>query len=149
MSLAVWIWRRGTPDVAGGVLGGGALIWTSYWAIKRGVDALVVILAPGDASGGSASATPALASGPPGPLRQPAPQSGSAPKVGVAPKAGIAWTLVKFVGRYALLGLMAYVMIAQLRLDPIGLLLGASSVVAAATIEAVRSVVVSWGPSRR
>jgi hypothetical protein len=41
-------------------------------------------------------------------------------------------------GRYALLGFLAYVMIARLRLPPLGLIAGASSVVAAATTEALR-----------
>jgi hypothetical protein len=45
---------------------------------------------------------------------------------------------LRIVGRYALLGFLAYVMIARLRLPPLGLIAGASSVVAAATIEAVR-----------
>lgn len=44
-------------------------------------------------------------------------------------------------GRYALLGLLAYVMIARLRLHPIGLLLGASSVVLATSAETVRLLV--------
>jgi hypothetical protein len=52
-----------------------------------------------------------------------------------APRARIAMQLA---GRYALLGLMAYVMIARLRLHPLGLLAGASSIVAAVTVEAVR-----------
>lgn len=46
--------------------------------------------------------------------------------------------LVKLVGRYALLGFLAYVMIARLRLPPVPLMAGASSVVAAALVEAVR-----------
>ena len=46
--------------------------------------------------------------------------------------------LAKLVLRYALLGFLAYVMIARLRLHPVGLLVGASSVAAAAFIEAVR-----------
>ena len=46
--------------------------------------------------------------------------------------------LWKLVLRYALLALLAYVMIARLRLHPLGLLAGASSVVAAASIEACR-----------
>ena len=50
-------------------------------------------------------------------------------------------TVLKLVGRYALLGLMAYVMIARLRLHPLGLLAGASSIVAAVTVEAVRLLV--------
>ena len=50
----------------------------------------------------------------------------------------MARTVVKLVLRYALLGFLAYVMIARLRLHPIGLLVGASSVVAAAFVEAGR-----------
>ena len=50
-----------------------------------------------------------------------------------------AWrALLKIAGRYALLAFLAYVMIARLRLPPVGLIAGASSVVAAASIEAVR-----------
>jgi hypothetical protein len=50
----------------------------------------------------------------------------------------LALTVAKISGRYALLALFAYVMIARLRLHPIGLLAGASSVAVAASIEAVR-----------
>jgi hypothetical protein len=46
--------------------------------------------------------------------------------------------LLKVVGRYALLGFLAYVMIARLRLPPVGLIAGASSVAAAALVEALR-----------
>ena len=46
--------------------------------------------------------------------------------------------LLKLAGRYALLAFLAYVMIARLRLHPLGLLAGASSVVAAAAVEAFR-----------
>jgi hypothetical protein len=52
-----------------------------------------------------------------------------------APRWGIVLSLA---ARYALLALMAYVMIARLRLHPLGLLAGASSIVAAVTVEAVR-----------
>jgi hypothetical protein len=41
-------------------------------------------------------------------------------------------------GRYALLAVLAYVMIARLRLPPVGLLAGASSIVAAVSLEALR-----------
>jgi hypothetical protein len=50
----------------------------------------------------------------------------------------VAWALLMVAGRYALLALLAYVMIARLRLHPLGLLAGVSSVVAAAAIEAGR-----------
>jgi hypothetical protein len=46
--------------------------------------------------------------------------------------------VLHLAGRYALLGFMAYVMIARLRLPPLWLLAGASSIVAAVTVEAVR-----------
>ena len=50
----------------------------------------------------------------------------------------MAGALLKVVLRYALLGFLAYVMIARLRLHPIGLLVGASSIAAAAFFEAAR-----------
>ena len=51
---------------------------------------------------------------------------------------GAGRALLKVAGRYALLAFLAYVMIARLRLPPLGLMAGASSVVAAAVVEAVR-----------
>jgi hypothetical protein len=49
--------------------------------------------------------------------------------------------MAKIAGRYALLAVLAYVMIARLRLHPLGLLAGVSSVVAAVSIEAIRLLV--------
>jgi hypothetical protein len=46
-----------------------------------------------------------------------------------------AFLLLKVTGRYALLGFLAYVMIARLRLPPLGLILGASSFAVAALVE--------------
>ena len=69
--------------------------------------------------------------------REEAPATGAAdaaqpgPRSPVLAAAGVA-------GRYALLALLAYVMIARLRLPPLGLLAGASSVVAAVSLEAIR-----------
>jgi hypothetical protein len=57
-----------------------------------------------------------------------------------ANRPGIGMALAKMAGRYALLGFLAYVMIARLRLHPLGLVAGASSVVAAAVLEAARVV---------
>jgi hypothetical protein len=45
--------------------------------------------------------------------------------------------LLKVTGRYALLGFLAYVMIARLRLPPLGLILGASSFAVAALVELI------------
>ena len=111
LALGALAWRRGIPDVALGVLGGGALVGTSYWAIKTSATRLTEALAR--RAGTSES----------GPHER--------PRLGLA--------LAVFVLRYALLGLLAYVMIARLRLHPVGLLLGASSMVAAAAVEAMRS----------
>ncbi len=55
-----------------------------------------------------------------------------------APAPNVGWIVMKVFTRYALLVLLAYVMIARLRLHPLGLLAGASSVVAAASVEACR-----------
>ena len=57
-----------------------------------------------------------------------------------APARAGAGTAVKLAGRYALLGLAAYVMIVRLRLHAVGVLIGASSLVAAATFEALRGL---------
>ena len=48
------------------------------------------------------------------------------------------WALVKFVTRYAILGFAAYVMMVRLRAHPVWMLAGASSLVAAVAVEAVR-----------
>ena len=47
--------------------------------------------------------------------------------------------LVKFVTRHAILAIAAYVMLARLRVHPIGLLVGASSLVMAAAAAMARS----------
>jgi hypothetical protein len=59
--------------------------------------------------------------------------TGAAPK---RPTRGRA--LVRLIGRYALLAILAYVMIARLRMHPLGLVAGASSVAVAAALEAGR-----------
>ena len=46
-----------------------------------------------------------------------------------------AFILLKVAGRYALLGFLAYVLIARLRLPPTGLIAGASSFAVAAAFE--------------
>ena len=51
--------------------------------------------------------------------------------------------LVKFFTRHAILAFTAYVMLTRLRVSPVGLLAGASSLVAAATFAAVRVIVSS------
>ncbi len=99
-----------------GIAGGGVLAIVSFYAIRGSVDAAVRALAPAPGPGAPGDADvdrdPSAAehAGAPGPRA-----------------AGIGSLIVKMSGRYALLALLAYVMIARLRLHPLGLLLGASS----------------------
>ena len=104
------------PAVALGVLGGGLLVGVSYWSLKSSVTALVDVLAGAGKSEG-------------------------APAESARRRANMRREIVKLSLRYALLGLLAYVMIARLRLHPWGLLAGASSVVAGVSLEAVRLVI--------
>jgi hypothetical protein len=115
--------RPDRPAIAGGVAGGGLLAMASLLAIRSSVDALLARIVPSAAPPGDAAP-----GGEPGPAREPAPARAGA---------GLA---VKLAGRYALLGLGAYVMIVRLRLHAVGVLIGASSLVAAASFEAVRSL---------
>lgn len=122
-AVCAWVLSGGQFAAPLGVLAGGALIGMSYWTIKGGVDALSGRL--------TASRVPPEALAQQAPLR---------------PGRLVAWTVAKFMGRYALLGIVAYVMIARLRLHPIGLLAGVSSVAAAVAIESLR-MLVSWRAS--
>jgi len=49
-----------------------------------------------------------------------------------------AFSLVKFFTRHAIIALSGYVMMVRLQLDPVGLLIGVTSVVVAASVEALR-----------
>ena len=109
MAIVALVLGRGRWQPAAGVLGGALLIAVSYRTIGSGVSGLV-----------DAIARP----------RGPGEEAARAPRIGR--------TVLLMAGRYALLALLAYVMIARLRLHPLGLLAGASSVVAAAAVEAGR-----------
>jgi hypothetical protein len=109
MAAGAFVVSGGQWSPVAGVLGGGLLIGISYRTIGSGVSGLVDLIARPRQAGES----------------DPAP-----PRVGR--------TVLLVIARYALLALLAYVMIARLRLHPLGLLAGASSVVAAAAVESVR-----------
>lgn len=109
MAAGALMIARGAPGPALGVIGGGLLIAVSYRTIASGVNRLV------DTHGRQQDAAPAGRAAP-----------------------SLAWTVATLALRYALLAVLAYVMIARLRLHPLGLLAGASSVVAAASVEALR-----------
>ena len=108
------------PDrlgIAAGVAGGGLLALASLVAIRSSVDTIMGRIVPPPAADAAADA--------------------GAPPEAPPARAG-AGLAVKLAGRYALLGLAAYVMIVRLRLHAVGVLIGASSLVAAASFEAVR-----------
>ena len=108
MTIAALWAANGSPQPAVAVLGGGLLIGTSYWSIKRGISNLLVATGARSETGRRVSR----------------------------------WRIaLQLAGRYALLGFMAYVMIARLRLPPLWLLAGASSIVAAVAVEAARFLV--------
>ena len=121
-ALVVVIAAPARTDVLLGVAGGGLLSIVSFYAIRASVDAVM------------------LTAGSTGPAA-PDPTAGDATDAGAATrKPGLAGVLVKLVGRYALLGLLAYVMISRLRLHPLGLLVGVTALAASATVEAVRGL---------
>jgi hypothetical protein len=116
MSVAALALTRGRVAAPLAVLAGGLLAFVSYRLIVSSAGTLADTLAP------------------PGDARTSPESSGSAPHRRRSPVIAAATA----AGRYALLALLAYVMIARLRLPPLGLLAGASSVVAAVSVEAVR-----------
>jgi hypothetical protein len=122
--------RPDAPAVAAGVVGGGLLAVVSLLAIRSSVDAVLARLAPAP----DAAATPHSA-----PVEATGEAAVDAPSPGAPPRAAAGIGL-KLAGRYLVLALAAYVMMARLRLHPVGLLIGASSLVAGATLEAVRSL---------
>jgi hypothetical protein len=63
-------------------------------------------------------------------------------------RSGASLVLVKFFTRHVILAFAAYVMMARLHLDPIGMLLGVSSLGVAAAVEAARTLR-SAGPGNR
>lgn len=103
---------RGRPGPALAVIGGWLLIEIAYRSIVSGIDVMIAGITG---------------------VGVPVERRARRRQVMVA--------VLKLAGRYALLGFLAYVMIARLRLHPLGLIAGASSVVVAVTIEAIRLLV--------
>jgi hypothetical protein len=102
-AAAAWVIVPGRPVVALGVIGGGALVGLSFWAISGLAAGLGLRAENGEVRAVSR----------------------------VVP-------LVKFFTRHAIIAFSGYVMIVHLHLDPIGMLIGVTSVVVAAAVEAVR-----------
>lgn len=119
--------QGGRFDAALGVVGGGVLIGVSYWAIRSSIDGVLALALP----------LPAAPSAKMGsyPISQEDSSGGPSFSRGRALGYGL-----RFVGRYAVLAGLAYVMLVWLRLHPVGLVLGVSSIVVAAAIEAVTTL---------
>jgi hypothetical protein len=113
-AAVAWTIPGGGASMAAAVAGGAILAFTSYWTIKRSVSRL--------ADAAVARSVESSTSGPS--------ENVSAPRLGTR-------GALLIVLRYALLAGMAYVMIARLRLPPVGLLCGVSVTMLAATAELV------------
>jgi hypothetical protein len=109
--------QGGRPEGALGVLAGAALMGFSFAAIKGGVTALLARAAAGRAEPGRHV-------------------SGRR----------VAWTMVTVIGRYAVVGVVAWAVLVPLRAHPLGLFAGVTAPVAAIGIEAAR---LARGASRR
>ena len=119
LAAAAAMWTRGVL-VPLGVLGGGVLIGLSYWAIKGAVEALTAQAAPREAA--APEAVP--------------PEAGQETRG--RKRAG--FHLVKIFTRHGMLALAAYVMMVRLHLDPVGLLVGVSSLGIAVAVEVLRDL---------
>jgi predicted branched-subunit amino acid permease len=122
MAVVALALGRGRPDGAAGVLAGGALTGLSYWALK-GVVGAVVGRAGKSLAGGE---------------QEPALPAGQRVLLGV-----------KFLSRYALLAVGAYVMLTCFRVHPVGLLAGATTPFAAALVQVARAARTASRGARR
>jgi hypothetical protein len=111
--------QRGRLDGALGVVAGAGLMGFSYAAIKGGVTAIVGRAA---AAGGREGAGPGVSRG------------------------RLAFLAARFIGRYLLIGIAAWLVLVPLRAHPVGLFAGVTVPIAAIGLEALR---LSRGPSRR
>ena len=115
MAVGFALWTR---NLAGplGVLGGGVLIGLSFWAIRGTIDAFIA----GQERLSRLGAEDA--------------------KAGENGKKFTGFTLVKFFTRHGIVALAAYGMMIRLRVDPIGLLVGVSSLGVAVAVEVLRDL---------
>ena len=135
LATAAAMWTGGVLAPLG-VLGGGVLIGLSYWAIKGAVDALTPQAAPPEAVPPQAAPPEAVPPEAVAPEAVP-PEAGQEKKRG-RKRAG--FHLVKIFTRHAMLALAAYVMMVRLHLDPVGLLVGVSSLGIAVAVEVLRDL---------
>jgi len=131
-AVATVVVQRGRFDVAAGVVGGGVLIGVSYWAVRSSIDGVLALVGesdPGESGPGG-----------PGPGRGSRVSAETRPGPVLQARGRALAHGLRFVGRYAVLAGLAYVMLVWLRLHPVGLILGVSSIVVAAAIEAATTL---------
>jgi hypothetical protein len=109
MAAAALAIQRGAPSGAIGVVGGGALMAFSFRAIRGGVDAMVQRVTPRPGD--------------------------EAPRPGAG---RIGWAVLRFVLRYAIIGVGAWALLTRLHAHPLGLIAGVTAPVIALSAEAVR-----------
>lgn len=114
LALTFAVWKR-TLLAPLGVLGGGALIGISFWAIRSGVDDFILRNS----------------------LSRRSPEGA---KAGETSRKSTGFTLVKFFTRHAIVALAAYGMMVLLHLDPLAVLAGVTSLGAAVAVEAFREL---------
>ena len=110
VAIAALAWDGGRPEGALGVLAGAGLMAFSYRVIRQGVDA---------------RASRALGT------------EGGTPQTRGQGLAGAAWVLTKYVTRYGVIAVAAWVVLVPLHASPVWLVAGVSAPVAAIAIEAV------------
>ncbi len=135
MAASAWMIARGDLLAPLGVFGGGTLAWISYRGIKGGIDAVASVGLPADLSADlSAEARSAKVEARSAKIEAPRAKAGRR-----AWRTRL-WGLVKFFTRYGILALAAYVIMARLRLPPLAVFAGASSLVIAVAVEAARGI---------
>jgi len=116
IALVFFLFKR-TLAAPLGVLGGGVLIGLSFWAIRGTVDTLL--------RGSAATARQAAVDG-----QNRAETGRKSPR----------FALVKFFTRHGIVALAAYGMMVRLHVDPLGVLLGVTSLGIAVGVEALRDL---------
>ena len=141
LTAAAFVATLGRVDVAVGVVAGGALMALSYLGIKSGGDVLAAAIGPREPNPGSSEPekdAQTARDDHTDPVVRAAEDDAPEPRRLVRRRA-LVMAALKFLGRYALLAVLAYVMLARLRLHPVGVVIGVSVPAVAAAMQLVRA----------
>jgi hypothetical protein len=123
IALVFFLFKR-TLAAPLGVLGGGLLIGLSFWAIRSSVDTLISLQSSPSRRSGEAAKV----------------MEGEAAKADETGPKSPRFALVKFFTRHGIVALAAYGMMVRLHVDPLGVLLGVTSLGIAVGVEALRDL---------